>query len=354
MGLGGVSDNPHTQELRLCMGVGGLLGADKAGGAWTFYEGGRKATILNKVDCQVAMEVCSSLLSCGGARSQHQAYAILKSDRRSYLPKALPSLSRVHTSLAKTSYRIPIRDHRLSLSKTSLAKRKPPTQCTSAADNVRPETEIDPLYLPSGWKKMAPLGHATSLGIASLLLATVFHTDLSPIYRLSVLTYAISTSTEWAIHKYYMHRTDEVHLLHHRETNRDMTMPKSFNIDAVQFPLSATAGIFFTYIMLLCTLIFCLQLEIPYWYTIPCMCVVSFLHSGLWNTLHPDTHDIVMNGGDTISDSQSFGYTPWLPRQSAVWRWLIVNHTGHHTITGNYNCVFPGMDHIMGTFWHRK
>ena len=43
-----------------------------------------------------------------------------------------------------------------------------------------------------------------------------------------------------------------------------------------------------------------------------------------------------------------------MPVANRYARWLLTNHIGHHTIkgTGNYNIVFPGPDHVMGTF-HR-
>ena len=41
-------------------------------------------------------------------------------------------------------------------------------------------------------------------------------------------------------------------------------------------------------------------------------------------------------------------------RETAVYKWLILNHTGHHVIRGNYNCVFPGADNAFGTFYSVK
>jgi len=38
----------------------------------------------------------------------------------------------------------------------------------------------------------------------------------------------------------------------------------------------------------------------------------------------------------------------------AVYKWLILNHTGHHVSRGNYNCVFPGADNAFGTFYSVK
>jgi hypothetical protein len=83
--------------------------------------------------------------------------------------------------------------------------------------------------------------------------------------RLAVLTYAMASTVEWAFHKFDMHETDEVHILHHAETNRDMTMPDGYDITAIQFPRSASIMIAGGGVPLLAALDFVFQLNIPYW-----------------------------------------------------------------------------------------
>jgi hypothetical protein len=83
--------------------------------------------------------------------------------------------------------------------------------------------------------------------------------------RLAVLTYCMASTVEWAFHKFNMHETDEVHILHHSETNRDMSMPEGYDITAIQFPRSASIMIAAGGVPLLATLDALFQLNIPYW-----------------------------------------------------------------------------------------
>ena len=49
-------------------------------------------------------------------------------------------------------------------------------------------------------------------------------------------------------------------------------------------------------------------------------------------------------------------YFPGVPCGNRYARWLLANHVGHHHVggRGNYNIVFPGPDHLAGTFWRLK
>jgi hypothetical protein len=75
----------------------------------------------------------------------------------------------------------------------------------------------------------------------------------------------MASTVEWAFHKFNMHETDDVHILHHAETNRDMSMPEDYNITAIQFPRSASLMIAAGGVPLLATLDALFQLNIPYW-----------------------------------------------------------------------------------------
>ena len=45
-----------------------------------------------------------------------------------------------------------------------------------------------------------------------------------------------------------------------------------------------------------------------------------------------------------------------VPTRNRYARWLLTNHVGHHHVggKGNYNIVFPGPDHLAGTFFRLK
>lgn len=216
-------------------------------------------------------------------------------------------------------------------------------------------TELPAKYKPEGWQKAGVVGQSVAIAIAATSTAVVFDKDhFPPALRLFILSYALASTAEWWFHKYDMHETDAVHILHHGETNPDMTMPEGYDINAIQFPLSASAKIAALGFPLLSIADVFLRLEIPIWYNAVAAVLVAGIHAGLWNTMHPDSHEIVLNPNDRMSDSNGASYLEWLPTDNFIWRWLILNHTGHHTIKGNYNCVYPGADNVYGTFFFTK
>ena len=72
------------------------------------------------------------------------------------------------------------------------------------------------------------------------------------------------------------------------------------------------------------------------------------LHTTVWNTLHPNMHgleDIPLKEGPPANLFASF-------RNSKIFRFLYLNHQGHHVVggQGNYNVCCPGVDHLVGTY----
>jgi len=216
-------------------------------------------------------------------------------------------------------------------------------------------SEVAPYFKPEGWKKVGVVGQAAAIGTVVAGFGAVMDHDLPAPMRLALLTYFLATSAEWGFHKFDMHQTDVGHIFHHNETNQDMSMPEGFDINAIQFPRSASIKIAGLGVVVLSAFDFSLRLGIPYWEVVPAALAVAVSHALIWNTLHPDTHYLVCEDGEKMSDSNGAAFNADFPlRGTALWNWLLLNHTGHHTIIGNYNCVFPGADNIYGTMYTHK
>lgn len=230
------------------------------------------------------------------------------------------------------------------------------TRAALASDT--PSSGLQSYHLPDGWTKLEGWQlMATRAAAAGAAVAVLPASGLPPALRLAMLTYGMASTVEWGYHKFNMHEVDEVHIGHHAETNRDMSMPNDYNINAIQFPRSASIQIAAGGVPLLAALDLALQLQYPLPWVVPASLSVAIVHAGLWNTLHPDSHDVVLADDERMSDSNGAGYIQWLSDAmgpTALYQWLIINHTGHHTIRGNYNCVFPGADAVFGTFWSAK
>jgi hypothetical protein len=212
--------------------------------------------------------------------------------------------------------------------------------------------ELASYFKPSGWTKMGLVGQSAAIGVTTLAGSVVMNHDVPAPVRLALLSYFLATSAEWAFHKYDMHETDACHIFHHSETNPNMTMPEGYDETAIQFPRSASIKIAGLGVLVLAAFDFALRLDIPYWEVVPASLAVASSHALMWNTLHPDTHYLIVEDGEKFSDSNGAAFIADFPlRGTALWNWLILNHTGHHTIIGNYNCVFPGADCIYGTFY---
>ena len=45
---------------------------------------------------------------------------------------------------------------------------------------------------------------------------------------------------------------------------------------------------------------------------VPASMLVALTHAGLWNTLHPDSHDVILADDERMSDSNGAAYIQWL------------------------------------------
>ncbi len=95
-----------------------------------------------------------------------------------------------------------------------------------------------------------------------------------------------------------------------------------------------------------------LRLDLPFWPTPLVSWLLAMYHGILWNKLHTDSHDLQ----ETLTWGDGVKYVKNVPTGNRYARWLLTNHIGHHAINGvgNYNIVFPGPDHLAGTFYQLK
>ena len=128
-----------------------------------------------------------------------------------------------------------------------------------------------------------------------------------------------------------------------------MTMRDDYNYKGIRFNfltsnLSVVIGSLIS--LVVCSLF---QLNVPLWPTPFAAAIVAIYHGILWNKLHIDSHSLQ----DTIAYEDGLPYVSQVPTANRYARWLLTNHVGHHATHGkaNFNIVFPGPDHLAGTFF---
>jgi len=198
--------------------------------------------------------------------------------------------------------------------------------------------------------------------------------------------YALMSINEYFTHKYYQHAEFNTspwfqwlartfvygplgkkvpktrgggHVEHHAETLDDMTLKtdakwrstkvaKSLDDDLYRgtaFTWTVT-GIM-TFQMLWTTLPTFWLMGYKLKHTLMCLAPGMILHAAVWNALHPNMHSLP---DIPISDGVPSSWLAWA-RSSRFFKFLYVNHEGHHVIggKGNYNVCCPLTDHLLGT-----
>jgi len=171
-------------------------------------------------------------------------------------------------------------------------------------------------------------------------------------------TYLLFALLEWWVHKYIMHAyiffpwimrhkggylktTCERHMFHHTVTNEDMKLQKIES--KYEVILSWQTVIMFGTVCFVVTSLVCPQ--IPMWVHASVTATLSILWGYSWNTLHTDLHFEKMDVG--IMDGPGI-----LP--IAYPRIFYTNHILHHNVKGkskgNFNIIFIGADHLLGTY----
>lgn len=150
------------------------------------------------------------------------------------------------------------------------------------------------------------------------------------------------------------------HVEHHAETLDDMSLksderwaksPAAKSLDADPYRGTAftwhVTGLMFLQLLVTCVPVMSLLGFTPL-ATVGWIVPSLAIHTLVWNALHPAMHglpDIKITEGPPASLLARF-------RSSKLFRFLELNHVGHHVVggLGNYNVCCPGCDNVFGTY----
>ena len=234
-----------------------------------------------------------------------------------------------------------------------------------AQDFVKPDGTLDVIpFSAQAEYELKPRQRVVGVAYISALAAVVASARIPSFFRLLGLQYAAFSAFEYCFHRWCMHakygtvcdkifsRWNRLHVQHHLDTNDDMTMVDGYNWKGIRFNyltsrLSVVIGSSVSYL-----LVKALRLDLPFWPTPLVSWLLAMYHGILWNKLHTDSHDLQ----ETLTWGDGVKYVKNVPTGNRYARWLLTNHIGHHAINGvgNYNIVFPGPDHLAGTFYQLK
>lgn len=237
------------------------------------------------------------------------------------------------------------------------------------ASFTRGDGSLDPIGL-AAWAKYERKPRQRPIGVAWLgaLVAAIGAPRLGAFPRLVALQYLIYSFFEYGFHRFCMHAPNDspvdrafarlgapwnrLHVQHHVDTNDDMTMADGYEWKAIRFKYATSrfSVLFGSGVSLAVSRAF--RLGLPAWPTPLAASIVALYHGVLWNTLHTDSHDLYPQ----LTWPDGLPYVPQVPTGNRYARWLLTNHIGHHSANGvaNYNIVFPGPDHLFGSFFRLK
>ena len=187
--------------------------------------------------------------------------------------------------------------------------------------------------------------------------------------------YAVFSCTEYAVHRYLMHGSDNAladnHWTHHEHTMGDMQLRHSEKYNS---HVNKYLGLYFTWtytcIIFTVGLAEAFVLRYALFGIVSPRAVVlwvaafSVYQSSFWNTLHPDIHGIKepIGWSDGVPGSEvwrelfsaiSFGDDEKGEQRYNAYEWLKKNHVKHHAVKGadkgHYNVTLPGADWVFGT-----
>mmetsp|Transcript_63508 Transcript_63508/g.163450 ORF Transcript_63508/g.163450 Transcript_63508/m.163450 type:complete len:320 (+) Transcript_63508:79-1038(+) len=186
--------------------------------------------------------------------------------------------------------------------------------------------------------------------------------------------YVIMSVNEYLVHRYYQHLginktpllrwlrksfgvgnlASTGHVEHHAETLDDMTLDQKPQKILDADPFRGTA--FSWSVTAVMTFEIALQSYPFLWLcgwslkaSTIALAVAMLLHAAVWQTLHPAMHELA---DPPLSYGMPGWSMAWL-RKTAYFRFLWVNHEGHHRVAGahgNYNVCCPLADHMFGTY----
>ena len=175
-----------------------------------------------------------------------------------------------------------------------------------------------------------------------------------------ILVYLLLTFWEWFIHCLIMHGDENKlikipiigsylskiassHLTHHKEVNMDMTLNNITNIHSLFFSWSIFTVL--SSVMFVSLLV----VGFSFKHSLILSVLLGLLVCFLWNNWHTDMHD----SNVTIPLREGLPNHPGMISKGPIYKWLKRYHTTHHLQKGNkynYNIIFPGFDHLMGTY----
>ena len=242
---------------------------------------------------------------------------------------------------------------------TAPYKPPPPPQKDPPSDDA-----LTKLVAESSVMEFVPVSLADrATGFASMAVACAFvgAADLVPApLRMLLASVLIFANFEYVFHRWVMHSDrnefeeyQRLHITHHVETNRDMTLEDGAESDPRHIYFSAAttfASIVISTLGLgMLNGIFHLNFAATpleaVLDTTATSALIALFHTLYWQTLHGDIHEY-------YTDPQSgLKRANFLSMESPYTRWVVENHVGHHVLRGkgNYNIVFPGPDYLWGT-----
>lgn len=196
------------------------------------------------------------------------------------------------------------------------------------------------------------------LALTPYIAFTMLYFDLNVVYiNYFMSLYMFCTILEWHVHRYIMHApmffpplqgylktTCERHQFHHGVTKDDMTLEKIESPFEIILSWNTVGMVFAT---LLSFSYLTVNTLIPFTFQLAVSATTALVWGYAWNTLHADLHDH-NNLKYKLTDGPGL-----LKVKFPIF--LYENHVLHHRIKGkdkgNFNIVFLGGDHILGTNW---
>ena len=223
--------------------------------------------------------------------------------------------------------------------------------------------DVPKLAVEASYEKK-PYAQVLGVSYFGALLTAIASEALPSFVRLVLIQYVAFSFFEYGFHRWCMHATkgtwrdkvfarwNRLHIQHHLDTRPDMTMEDEYNFKGIRFnfltsKLSVVIGSLISAVV--CGVF---SLGLPLWPTPFAAALVALYHGVLWNRLHVDSHSLE----SSIQWDDGLPYVDAVPTANPYARWLLTNHIGHHAVKGqgNFNIVFPGPDHLAGTFFRLR
>ena len=237
-------------------------------------------------------------------------------------------------------------------------------QQQEASGTSRSSPELLTLVAESSAMTFVPISGAERAGgwaaVAGACAVVGASDVVAPQLRMLLLSVLIFANFEYVFHRWIMHSDkpefeeyQQLHITHHCETNRDMTLVDGMDSDPRHIYFSAATTYASVAISTLGMGLMNGALNLhfgasPLEALVGCSAtsaLVALFHTLYWQTVHGDIHEYY------TEPSSGMPRADVLSSENPYTRWMVENHVGHHVLrgTGNYNIVFPGPDYLWGT-----